>query len=115
MKVTYGDYITSFIPNATMQEVLRDGDLFAYSIQAKEGYVLHDSRIDEPIFDEETLEHTGEIMLGFKVGSTTVPANYDFGNVEKGTYVYTDSTGEIVEVEVEKVGMYKFYTLEKGD
>lgn len=112
MTIKYGDYITSLIPNATMQVVLRDGELFAYSIQAEEGYVLHDNRIDVPVLDEETLEETGEIIPWFKTGSTTVPANYDFDNVTSGTYTYSDENGMTVNVSVQKIGMYEFYTVE---
>jgi hypothetical protein len=59
--ITNGNYVNSPIPNATMLEKLRDGSLYAYSIEAVDGYVLHDSRIGEEEFDYEDLS---KLILG---------------------------------------------------
>ena len=105
--ITNGDYVTSPIPNATMLEKLKDGSLYAYAIKAVDGYVLHDSRIDEAEFDPETFEPTGNMTPRFKTGSTTVPKNYDFDTTIEGTY--QTNQGEIIEVN--KIGEYEFYTI----
>lgn len=111
MALIPGEYVASPITNATMQEILRDGTLYRYSIEAADGYVLHDKRVDVPAFDPETLEPTGEVTPWFKTGATTVPASYDFANVTPGTYTYTDENGMAVTVPVSMIGMYEFYTV----
>lgn len=76
MNVTREDLIPSLIENTTMQKVFLDGVHRQYSIQAIDGYVLHDSRLDWEDTDPETLEPV------FKQGYTrlpkTVAASYDF-------------------------------------
>jgi hypothetical protein len=109
--ITNGNYVNSPIPNATMLEKLRDGSLYAYSIEAVDGYVLHDSRVDEEEFDHELMQPTGNIIPRFKLGSTTVPASYDFTATTNGTYTYTDENNMEVTIPVVKIGMYEFYTL----
>lgn len=111
MAVIDGDYVTCPIANATMQELLRDGEVYRYSIKAIDGYVLHDNRIDIEETDPNTLESTGNIIPWFKLDSTTVPKNYDFENVTAGTYTYTDENGMTVTIPVSMIGMYEFYTL----
>lgn len=111
MAVTEGNYVTSPIENATMRELLNNGVLYKYRIQAVDGYVLHDNRVDVEELDPETLEPTGNIIPWFKFGSTSVPLTYDFDNVTEGTYTYTDENGMSVTIPVSKIGMYEFYTL----
>ena len=106
MEIIYGDYVESFIPNATMQEVLRDGVLYNYSIQAVEGYVLHDKRIDDV--------ETDKVLARFKEGSTTVRSDYNFADATNGVLAYTDKNGTDVTIPVETIGMYEFYTLPVG-
>jgi hypothetical protein len=108
--VTYEDMI-SLIPNATMQKVYVYDNHTQYKIEAVDGYVLHDSRIDEEEFDHETMQPTGNIIPRFKLGSTTVPASYDFTATTNGTYTYTDENNMEVTIPVVKIGMYEFYTL----
>lgn len=102
--VVDGDYITSPIPNTTMLEKLRDGVLYKYAIQAANGYVLHDNRID-------WLDEEDNTIPRFKFGSTAVPVSYDFDNVTNGTFTYADENGMEVIIPVEMIGEYEFYTL----
>jgi hypothetical protein len=109
--ITKEDVIPSLISNATMQLAYKDGTPYCYWIEAVDGYVLHDSRIDEEEFDYETMQPTGNIIPRFKLGSTTVPASYDFTATTNGTYTYTDENGMEATIPVVKIGMYEFYTL----
>lgn len=111
MGYTYETVTPPLIPNTVTQKMLWDGVQQYYKIQAADGYALHDSRVDTEGFDPDTLEPTGEIIPTFKFGSTTVPVSYDFNNVTRGTYTYTDENGMTADVPVEKVGMYALYTL----
>lgn len=111
MAITNGDYIQSSIPNASILEKLKDGSLYAYSIEAEDGYVLHDNRIDEEEFDLETTRPTGNLIPRFKTGSTTVSVSYDFKTTTNGTYTYTDENNMEATVPVVKIGVYEFYTL----
>ena len=76
MAVIDGNFVTSPIANTTLQEKLRDGVLYAYSIAPVEGYVLHDKELDYPLPDEVTLEET--LILGYTRGDCTCEARYDF-------------------------------------
>lgn len=98
----------TLIPNTRMNKMIVNGIHNGYEIQAVEGYVLHDNRIDSTDYDE--LDNA-TIIPRFKLGSTTVPASYDFDNVTNGTFTYTDENGMTVSIPVEMVGMYEFYTL----
>ena len=102
---------TTLIPNTRMNKMIVNGVHNGYEIQAINGYVLHDGRNDEPIFDPEILEETGDVIPHFKTDATTVPVSYDFDNVTNGVYTYTDESGAKINVPVEKVGMYEFSTV----
>lgn len=80
MMVTYEDVNPTLIANTTMRKMFLDEVFKVYTINANEGYVLHDKNYDELVLDEETLEETGEIILGFRPPSSTatVAANYNF-------------------------------------
>lgn len=75
-----------------------------FKIQAVEGYVLHDNRIDRT-------DDYDNVIPRFKFGDTTVVASYDFDTVTNGTFAYTDENGMEVTIPVEMIGMYEFYTL----
>ena len=110
--ITKGKLIEpSPIQNATVQEILKNNGLYAYSIRPVEGYVLHDSRVDEEVVDPVTYEGTGEFIPGFLNGMCTVKSDYDFNDIEKGTYSYTDENGEAKTIEVLKVGQQKIYAI----
>ena len=78
-------YITvepTLIANETMKKWISDatGEFMNYRIYPNEGYVLHDTQYDQEGFDEETMEPTGEIILGYLPypSFVTVGPNYDF-------------------------------------
>ena len=85
----------SLIANTTMSRIISNGIHNGYEIQAIDGYVLHDNRVDYENMD-------GEMVLSYKTGSTTVGINYDFTNVVEGV-----DCG----ISVLKVGMFEFYAI----
>jgi hypothetical protein len=73
--------VNAVYENTTMKAYYNNSNvLTAYRIYPNEGYVLHDNSYDQPVFDEETGEETGEIMLGYipYPAFVTVGYNYDF-------------------------------------
>ena len=92
--ITDGNYVASPIPNTTMLEKLRDGELYGYEIRVMGGYVLHDKAKDAvlegvEIFNQETgeLETVNKTVPGFASGSLTCESNYDF--IENPRELYT--------------------------
>lgn len=67
-----------------------NGELMSYRISPAEGYKLHEITLDEEVFDEETLEPTGGIKLGFTKAYTTAGVNYDFDKNERQIYAVKD-------------------------
>ena len=92
MAITYEDVIPSLIENTTMKKRLFDGVHKTYTITPNENYVLHDINYDEEILDEETLEPTGEVILGYRTSETIVPANYDFVVNPRELYAVLESS-----------------------
>ena len=86
---------TPLIANTNMSKMISNGVHNGYEIQAINGYVLHDKRVDYEDLD-------GNTILSYKVGTTTVGISYDFDNVVQGV-----DCG----VSVQKVGMYEFYAI----
>ena len=79
MASRYEDLTPSMIENATMQKVTTEnGVLIGYTITPNDGYVLHDKGMDEPVYDEETGDPTGEVRLGYRRTTASCGANYDF-------------------------------------
>ena len=68
----------SLIENATIVKRYMDGVFKVYGIIPDEKYVLHDSLLDEIVYDVDTLEPIGEIILRYYPGMRTVAAKYDF-------------------------------------
>lgn len=56
----------------------KDGKVISYRIKAAEGYLLHETTLDEKIIDENTGQETGEIKKGFTASYITAGAGYDF-------------------------------------
>lgn len=78
MVITYEDMNPSLIENTTMKKVFRDGVHSTYRITPVDGYVLHDNAYDTPLVDPETLEETGEVILGYRTTMASCAASYDF-------------------------------------
>lgn len=78
--------IESKIENTIFEAREKDGKIISYRISPKEGYKLHEVTLDEPIFDEETHEETGEVKLGFTTAYVTAGGNYDFVKNERQIY-----------------------------
>lgn len=93
MAYTYEDVNPTLIENTTMKKRLFDGVHTSYTIKANEGYLLHDNACDTPVFDEETFEETGEVILGFRPSTYTAScgANYDFAENSRGFYTIPEN------------------------
>lgn len=76
----YVNLIPTLIENTTMVKRVNDetGALMSYRITPLEGYVLHGNSLDEVVYNEETGEETGEVIVGYTRGSITVGYNYNF-------------------------------------
>ena len=110
MPIVAGNYITSPVPNTTLREYLRDGELYSYVIAPTDGYLLHDKELDVPEIDEDFVE-TGNIIPWFTGGTTNMRADYDFTTTTQGTYTYTDEKGMEITLSVTMIGEREFYTV----
>ena len=73
--------VTPIYENTTMQAYYNSENVLrVYYIKPIEGYVLHSSGYDTEVFDEETGQPTGEILLGYipYPAFVSVPYNYNF-------------------------------------
>lgn len=75
---TYETVTPTPIANVLVERGYSDGVHKIYRLSAIEGYVLHDNGYDMPILDEDTLEETGEVILGYTAGTVSCWYNYDF-------------------------------------
>lgn len=66
------------IPNITIKKRYIDGVFKVYVIEPNDGYTLHDKNLDVEEMDNSTMLPTGNIILGFYTGVTTVKYDYDF-------------------------------------
>lgn len=78
MAYTYELMNPSPIENAEVKKRYRDGVHNGYTLKPITGYVMHDKGYDHNVLDEETMEETGEVILGFRTAEASVAANYDF-------------------------------------
>lgn len=100
------------IENTTIETRYKnDGSVLAYQIRPNTGYVLHSKGYDTPVFDEETLEETGDVILGFTSAFVGVGYNYDFNNVVADTYTYTDQNNMEVTMPISKVGRFEIFAI----
>ena len=107
MAFTYENVNPTLIPNTDMQIRLRDGVPYQYLIKASDGYVLHDGRHDEEVYDMETGEPTGEVIYRYATGTKTVAYSYDFTVSVPDTI--TDLDGNTIAVN--KIGIYGFFAV----
>ena len=79
--------IESKIDNTIFEaRIDENGETVSYRISPANGYKLHEITLDEEVIDEETLESTGEIKLGFTKSYITAGRNYDFEKNERQIY-----------------------------
>lgn len=109
--MAYGNYVTSPVPNTSLQELLINGVLKGYEIKAENGYLLHDKDLDMPEYDENLGMETGNIIPWFTGGGTSVRLDYDYTTTTAGTYTYTDENGNEVTLNVTMIGAREFYTV----
>ena len=86
-------------------------ELIAYRITPNEGYVIHTTNYDTPVYDEETMTETGEILLGFTSAFIQIGYTYNFDTVVPGTYTYTDENNMSVTIPVNKVGRFEIFAI----
>lgn len=85
--------VTPYYDNTTMQAYYNNNNvLTAYYIRPIEGYVLHDNQFDTHVIDENTLEETGEIILGYTRAVISVGYNYDFEANPRELYAVPESS-----------------------
>lgn len=70
------DVIPTLIENTTMQQRVKDGVPYTYRITPVDGYVLHDNTVDYTDINHDTMEEIPK--LGYKRGTATCAASYDF-------------------------------------
>lgn len=84
MAASNGNVITNLLENITVTEKLNNGILIAYSIQANEGYVLHDNMLDSE-------DENGNVILGYYSSFRTVAKSYDFTTNPREFYAVLES------------------------
>ncbi len=89
--ITREDLIPTLIENTTMQKIFMNGTHVQYSITPNSGYVLHDKDFDLPVYDEETGEETGEVILGYRTYMATCSASYDFATNPREFYAVPEN------------------------
>ena len=83
--------VTPVFENTTMQAYYNSSNVLrGYYISPCEGYVLHTSNYDTPVFDEEGNE-TGEIALGYTRGTISIGYNYNFETNPFNIYAVLES------------------------
>lgn len=100
--VTREDLIPSLIANTNMQKMFVDGVHTGYSIEAIDGYGLHDKDSDVQADGIVVIEP----IICFGVGSMTVRKDYDFDNVVNGTYNGVNGV-----IQVQKIGAKKLFAI----
>lgn len=61
-------------------------EILSYRIFPAEGYKLHETTLDEEVFDEETHESTGKIKKGYTTSYVTASGTYDFEKNDRQIY-----------------------------
>lgn len=82
--------------NTAMLEIRnKDNVLMGYDIAPVEGYVLHNSSLDQYEYDLETDKQKELIAHGYSYGSCSVNPDYDFDeNPEEIYAIKEDAVGE---------------------
>lgn len=86
--------INPLIENTRCEERIDDktGALISYRIYPLDGYKLHENSLDEQILDENTMEETGEVRLGYTKSFVTAGRKYDFKKNLRKIYAVKDET-----------------------
>jgi hypothetical protein len=85
--------VEPYYENTTMQAYYNDADVLrSYKISPCGGYVLHGNTLDTPVYDEETGEETGEVILGYTRATASVGYNYDFEANLREIYAVLESS-----------------------
>lgn len=104
----YADVIPSAVANTNMQARINSSQngILLFRIRPVDGYVLHDNRADEEVFDPVGAP-TGEVILRYATGMKSVGHDYDFDNIVPDTI--TDVNGNTIAVN--KVGAYELFAV----
>lgn len=92
--------IDAKLENTIFEAREENGEILSYRIRPADGYKLHEVTLDEEIMNEETLEPTGRIKLGYTNSYVTVGANYDFDKNDRQIYAKSDTEeDEVVDID----------------
>ena len=78
--------IEAKLENTIFEAREENGKFLSYRIRPAEGYKLHEVALDEEVYNEETLEATGKMKLGYTKSYVTAGAEYDFEKNERQIY-----------------------------
>lgn len=92
MIITREEIIPSPLENIKVVKVSTDGNPRQYELTANEGYVLHDNMLDTVVINPDTLEPTGEVILGYYAGTRSVAVSYDFAANPREFYAAFESS-----------------------
>lgn len=87
--------VTPIVENTRIEAYYNNENVLrVYYIYPNEGYVLHDTQYDTEVYDEETGEPTGEILLGYipYPSFVSVGYNYNFETNPRQLYVVLADT-----------------------
>lgn len=92
--------IEAKLENTIFEAREENGEILSYRIRPAEGYKLHAITLDEEVMNEETLEPTGKIKLGYTKAYVTAGVNYDFEKNDRKIYAKPDTEeDEIVDAD----------------
>lgn len=92
--------IEAKLENTIFEAREENGEIISYRIRPAEGYKLHEVTLDEEVMNEETLEPTGKIKLGYTKAHVTAGVNYDFEKNDRKIYAKPDTEeDEIVDAD----------------
>ncbi len=74
------------LENTIFEAREENGEILSYRIRPAEGYKLHEVTLDEEVYNEESLEPTGKMKLGYTKSYVTAGAGYDFIKNERQIY-----------------------------
>lgn len=92
--------IEAKLENTIFEAREENREIISYRIRPAEGYKLHEVTLDEEVMNEETLEPTGKIKLGYTKAYVTAGVNYDFEKNDRKIYAKPDTEeDEIVDAD----------------
>ena len=92
--------IEAKLENTIFEAREENGEIISYRIRPADGYKLHEVTLDEEVMNEETLEPTGKIKLGYTKSYVTASGKYDFEKNDRKIYAKPENEeDEIVDAD----------------